>query len=128
MKKIKKISTSLLLIFLFALTSQPILAEDDDYDDYEENNYRENNDDRPEVISAVEETSAPVTPRVSTIDAPAATGFLPTVNITNSLIDSDQDGIIDILDTHPGEDDFAFRIQDANKNGLIDDLEYLMNK
>ncbi len=123
------------MVVLFVLISQPILAEDDDYndyrknDDYEENNYKEDNGDRPEVISAIKETPVLATPApVSTIDVPAANGLLPKVNMTTDLIDSDQDGIIDILDTHPGEDDFAFRIQDTNKNGLIDDLEYLINK
>ena len=40
--------------------------------------------------------------------------------------DSDQDGIPDNLDTHPGEDDFAYMIIDNNHNGIADDLELLL--
>lgn len=41
------------------------------------------------------------------------------------LVDSDSDGVIDALDKHPGEDDFAFGISDDNRNGVVDSFEYL---
>lgn len=44
----------------------------------------------------------------------------------NNWQDSDHDGVPDILDKHPGEDDFAFSIIDANQNGIADELELLL--
>lgn len=40
--------------------------------------------------------------------------------------DSDQDGIPDLLDKHPGQDDFSFTLIDNNNNGIADDLEILL--
>lgn len=43
-----------------------------------------------------------------------------------SLKDSDKDGIPDIMDKHPGQDDFAYSLIDNNHNGIADDLEILL--
>jgi hypothetical protein len=54
------------------------------------------------------------------------------INTTNNastlatLVDSDQDGIVDSADTHPGEDDYAYLLLDKNKNGVSDNLEILL--
>lgn len=48
-----------------------------------------------------------------------------SVQAIDSLKDSDQDGVPDKFDKHPGEDDFAYLIVDANHNGLSDELEPL---
>jgi hypothetical protein len=42
------------------------------------------------------------------------------------LIDTDYDGVPDVSDNHPGEDDFAFRLKDNNLNGIADELESIL--
>jgi hypothetical protein len=43
-----------------------------------------------------------------------------------ALKDSDNDGIPDVIDKYPGQDDFSYYLLDNNKNGIADDLENLM--
>ncbi|MHB8904225.1 MAG: hypothetical protein ACYC40_03950, partial [Patescibacteria group bacterium] len=43
-----------------------------------------------------------------------------------TLIDSDKDGIPDVIDKYPGQDDFAYYLLDRNKDGIADDLENLI--
>lgn len=97
---------SILILFLgIIFIASFALAEDD-------NQYEDNN-----IYQPVTTTSAPVTAAVVT--------EAPQVTVTSTLIDSDSDGIIDSLDKYPGEDDFAYNGEDANSNGVIDELEYL---
>lgn len=43
-----------------------------------------------------------------------------------ALIDSDKDGVPDVIDKYPGEDDFAYNLIDKNNNGISDNLEILL--
>lgn len=46
--------------------------------------------------------------------------------ILAALKDSDKDGMPDVVDQYPGEDDFAYVLIDQNNNGIADDLEMLL--
>jgi hypothetical protein len=69
-------------------------------------------------------TVVPITPRTEIVQ-PVST--VTTETSANILIDSDSDGIINLIDKYPGKDDFSFNVLDVNKNGIIDELEYLLN-
>lgn len=72
--------------------------------------------------------SEPITaPAPEPVISPVITE-VPQVTITTNLVDTDSDGIIDSLDKYPGEDDFAYSGIDANNNGVIDELEYLLSR
>lgn len=43
------------------------------------------------------------------------------------LTDSDKDGIADALDKYPGENDAAYTVSDLNENGIVDEVENLIN-
>jgi len=123
MKNIKLIIPILFLgLVLFAGLA---FAEDDNESD------RENNYQAPVPVVAPVATpvvtpvvipviSEPVTSTISSVPSPQVTEI-------NKLIDSDDD-VIDSLDKYAGEDDFAFSGQDANNNGILDELEYLLNR
>lgn len=70
----------------------------------------------------------PVTPSPTPTEVVQPTSVVSTQEIPeNILVDSDADGVIDSLDKYPGKDDFSFNVLDNNKNGVIDELEYLLN-
>lgn len=131
MKKLSSIF--LIMIFLISLANMAIAERDDDEyeqeDEHEE--YRE-----PEAIKLPEYAPIPVVEEevVVPIETEKLIQKTPTKITSNEKqapkttaittnIDTDQDGIIDKDDKHPGEDDFAFQAIDMNKNGIVDDLE-----
>jgi len=124
-KKNLKIIIFSLFLFIFVLANNFALADDDNEEDEREGGREEENYQSPQEIQA----ETPVAPLISPIPTPVplapvtriVTVSTPLVNLS----DADSDGIIDILDSHNGEDDFAFAILDNNKNGIADDLEYL---
>ncbi|MFA6417238.1 MAG: hypothetical protein WCW61_03545 [Patescibacteria group bacterium] len=60
------------------------------------------------------------------IETPTAVSTDNMVFNLATLVDSDQDGVIDSFDKYSGEDDFAYFLLDKNKNGVGDDLEKLL--
>jgi hypothetical protein len=76
-----------------------------------------------EAISDENEVLKPV-PVQNTTNSVNTKNISPT-QPSNAYIDSDQDGVPDSIDKHPGFDDFAYAIIDANQNGIADDLEIL---
>lgn len=60
------------------------------------------------------------------IETPTAVSTNNMVFNLATLVDSDQDGVIDSFDKYSGEDDFAYFLLDKNKNGVGDDLEKLL--
>lgn len=92
-------------------------------------------DDNEEGGNRFEEDYRPVTPVLpiqtpSPVIAPQKT-ITTSVKIDNSailalLVDSDQDGVADVSDKYPGQDDFSFNLIDNNHNGIADDLEILI--
>ncbi len=48
-------------------------------------------------------------------------------DIPDQLLDSDNDGVPDSLDQHPGEDDLIYAVKDVNEDGITDDFAYLAN-
>ena len=117
-----KIIKFLILFLGIIFIASFALAEDD--------NQYEGDD----IYQPVATTAAPVIPTVATpvvspvtpvTPTPTVVTEIPQVTISSTLIDSDSDGVIDSLDKYPGEDDFAYNGEDANNNGIIDELEYL---
>lgn len=102
-------------------------AEDDNK---EGNNYEE--DYRPTVSAPPIETLIPITnSAVTSQDIITSKPITTSTQIDNSAIlaslqDSDQDGIPDVSDKYPGQDDFSFYLIDDNNNGIADDLEILI--
>ncbi len=135
--KINKIIIFTFLSLFFIIGANIVLAENDDEEEYR------NENDFKSIVIPIETPIAPIAPVVVPISAPIITAKpivtsqpvfeAKTINtqisevISNVLIDSDQDGIVDSLDLHPGEDDFAFT-NDVNQNGIVDDLEYLVGR
>ena len=112
-KKNQRIIIATFFMLFFVVTGSFVWADDG-----------EDNNNQP--IQITPPATLPITTPVA---IPANNSFIvPEENIQGSLIDSDGDGIIDILDLYPGEDDFAFAVSDTNKNGIADDLEYLLTK
>lgn len=123
--KIQKIILFASLLLIFVVGINFALAEDD--------NERED-EDRYQPAQVVPTTETPIVPEVTAaptlISEPvteikAVTTTQTKEAVREVLVDSDQDGVIDKLDIHPGEDDFAF-VSDDNQNGIADDLEYLL--
>ncbi len=129
-KKNLKIIIFSLFIFIFALANNFALADDDEDEDEEEERDNKRSEENYQPLPEVQ-VETPMAPIISPIPTPIllspvtkiVTVSTPLVNLS----DTDSDGIIDILDSHNGEDDFAFAILDNNKNGIADDLEYLRN-
>jgi hypothetical protein len=131
--KINKVSRlfSVLIIFsclfIFVSTSR---ADDDENERYEDD-YQ-----TVETINPVQIDSPAITPVLvpSTISnnvAPIKTMVINSPQIDNlavlaALADSDQDGIPNLIDKYPGEDDFAYKLIDNNNNGIADELEILI--
>ncbi|MFZ4648315.1 MAG: hypothetical protein ACOYMB_01620 [Patescibacteria group bacterium] len=116
----KRAITIFLIIFVFSFIAiSYVRAENDNEDEYE------NEGRRPAV--PVYQVPAPVVSLTQVepakVVSPSSSG-VKTITKT-SLIDSDQDGILDKFDKFPGEDDFAFYLKDSNTNGIADDLEEL---
>lgn len=44
------------------------------------------------------------------------------------VMDSDHDGVSDAEDKHPGDNDFAYALNDANENGIADDVETIIGR
>lgn len=97
-------------------------------DDNEAGGDRFEEDYRPAAPVLPIETPAPVVTPQNIVQPQTIT---TSVKIDNSavlalLVDSDQDGIADVSDKHPGQDDFSFSLIDNNHNGIADDLEILI--
>lgn len=114
--------------FLF-LSSDASLADDDDDDRYEE--YEKDDDDDEKDKKKKKKTAEPVKtiPQPQIIQAvppavPAPAAKAPAPDLTR-IYDTDADGIVDAIDAYPGEDDFIYKIEDGNRNGIADDLEFL---
>lgn len=136
----KKISFFLILFVLlssyFVLVSASHADDDEGEESARENieNYREGDDKlwgaQPQLPVtdqiAPTQTISPKNERqqAQTVDTPAGQN---NAAVLASLRDSDQDGIADIADQYPNQDDFAFSLIDNNHNGLADDLESLVN-
>lgn len=136
----KKFSKSAIIFFgiivlamfgLLFLNSNTILADDDDDDKYEERDREDDDDDKYEKkkkknIEPVK--SAPV-PQISPQEVSPAVPEAPKAKTSASdlkkISDSDTDGIADLFDAHPGEDDFIYKVKDRNSDGIADDLEFL---
>jgi hypothetical protein len=135
-----KKSIILKIFFLFILffsiswfAEMPIsLADNDDWGEDEYYERGEDNDDDEDKYYD-EEEAAPdnfmVTPSiVSPQDA------LQEIEVKQEIkqfsyqdfIDTDKDGIADVRDQYPQEDDFAYLLVDNNNNGVADDLEKLL--
>ena len=134
MKNTTKIIISSSLLLAIILIANFALAEDDN-----EDNYRITPvviPKEPVVLPVPVVQPVPVVAPAAVTPSAAVTQIQPIettktitqVSETSNLVDSDGDGIIDSLDKHPGEDDFAFNVADTNKNGVIDELEYLLNR
>ncbi len=98
--KLKSFFIPLLAVIFLSVFINLSRVEDDDYESEAE--------DRPAVV-----------PTVSSVTIGSSVALTP-------LKDSDQDGIRDISDRHPGEDDFSYLLLDNNHNGIADDLELLI--
>lgn len=125
--------------FLF-LNSDISLADNDDDDQYEEKYEKDDDGDdqdkkkkkKPEPVKTaprIPQTITQVVPpavvrEISPIIPQAPKAEVPAPDLTK-IYDTDVDGIADAFDTHPGEDDFIYKIQDGNLNGVADDLEFL---
>jgi len=111
--------------FLF-LSSNAGLADDDGDDRYEE--YEKDDDDDDEKDKKKKKKTAEPVKIISqpqiirAVPAPAAKA--PAPDLTR-IYDTDADGIVDAIDAYPGEDDFIYKIEDGNRNGIADDLEFL---
>jgi|GEM_PF-875056 len=134
MKKTIFNKISFFLILSVLLGSYLILvsasrADDDEGEEYDQWEERNHDDERAEEKKYQEEKK-PIKSKVTPIlqsniaprDKPDKAALLA------SLQDSDQDGIVDIADKHPGQDDFSFIIVDNNRNGLADELEILTSQ
>lgn len=122
--KINKIIIPVFLSLIFIFGVNFVKAEDENEGDEDEYEYR-----AVEKIAPVEAPLAipvAVTPQTSEIKSTIVDSQVVITTSQKSLVDSDNDGIVDSLDVHPGEDDFSFT-QDVNNNGIVDDLEYLLN-
>ena len=114
----------LCLIFLF-LNSNTILADNDDDDRYEK--YE---DEKMMIKMRIEKRKQKVEPAagsqviVNAQNAPSAAASSAS-SLKTRIYDTDTDGIADLFDAHPGEDDFIYRIEDRNSDGIADDLEFL---
>jgi hypothetical protein len=149
-KKISLLSVIILVLFVSAISAISFShAEDDEDERYERDNdrswlsEREEENVEPEVTTpAPVVESAPVITVTPTTATPVTTTASPVVNnsktqtivvttnnkaaILAALRDSDQDGVTDLLDKHPGEDDYAYSLLDKNNNGVDDNLEILL--
>lgn len=121
-----KFIIALVFALLFVGTATYVFADDDE----------EGNDDWREyittqVVEPIQPTNTVVTPYPTPTVILAGIPQTKIINIPvtttqDNFVDSDSDGIIDILDAHQGEDDFAYAVKDSNNNGIADDLEYLL--
>lgn len=75
----------------------------------------------------------PIIPATTVEPSDVQASVIPTplISVNNSALlaklkDSDHDGVPDISDKHPGEDDFAYSLLDKNNNGVADDLELVL--
>jgi len=128
----KKISFSLILSVLlgsYLISVSTSRADDDEGEEYDQWEEKARDDERVEEKKYQEEKTSiksKVTPvlqsNIAPRDKPDKTALLA------SLQDSDQDGIVDIADKYPGQDDFSFIIVDNNRNGVADELEILTSQ
>jgi hypothetical protein len=93
--------------------------EEDEWEDNEEEREEE-----PEEYNNEDEGEKPSTENI--IETPTVINTDNMVFNLATLVDSDQDGVIDSFDKYPSEDDFAYFLLDKNKNGVGDDLEKLL--
>lgn len=113
-KQITLVAIILMLVVSLAVFINFTRAEDDEGKiEYESEDWQ---DPAPQVVSS---------PVVAPIPTPVV------VNSENGELlaifkDSDRDGLPDVIDKHPGEDDFSYRLVDVNRNGIADDLEILL--
>lgn len=126
MKKLNPIKLFLILISLALITTTLFFAvsysraEDDNEREYENGGETENY------------TPAPVVPTPISTPAPIIDNNQPPSSqadnsaLIKTLIDTDQDGIPNVSDQHPGQDDFSYNLVDNNQNGIADDLEKLL--
>ena len=118
------IIVSAMFDFLF-LNSNTILADNDDDDRYEK--YE---DEKMMIKMRIEKRKQKVEPAagsqviVNAQNAPSAAASSAS-SLKTRIYDTDTDGIADLFDAHPGEDDFIYRIEDRNSDGIADDLEFL---
>lgn len=116
------IITIILMTSLFIITSFS-RAEDDDYEERGQEDYRPRSQ---SVLNQVKDQSPLVIPKNNAIQPKNInTNSIRSgeAAILAALIDSDSDGIPDVNDKHPGEDDFSYSLVDNNGNGIADDLE-----
>lgn len=115
------IITIVLITSLFIKTAFS-RAEDNNYEERDQEDYRPRSQ---SVLNQVKDQSPVVIPnnaiQPKTINIVSAKSS--AASILAALIDSDSDGIPDINDKHPGEDDFSYSLVDNNGNGIADDLE-----
>ena len=112
--------------FLF-LNSNTILADNDDddrYEKYEDEKDDDKDEDRKEKKQKVEPAKPVPQVIVNAQNAPSAAASSAS-SLKTRIYDTDTDGIADLFDAHPGEDDFIYRIEDRNSYGIADDLEFL---
>lgn len=76
----------------------------------------------PKIIAPKDSTVAPKSEPFNNVSSTV----VDNTAILTALKDSDQDGIPDPADKHPGQDDFSFSLLDNNHNGIADDLEQLL--
>jgi len=84
---------------------------------------------QPDRVVIPQPTVAPVTApkQVNTVIRQNTVVTIPDNSaVLAALKDSDNDGVPDIVDKHPGEDDFAYTMIDNNHNGIADNLEALI--
>jgi len=122
---IKILLVSLIVILgLFSVNSITARADkgdddDDEYEskysrDYEERDEKNEDDEKEEYYTEeIIEESAPVIIKKEPIITQAE---------IDQLSDSDNDGISDALDQHPGEDDLIYAVKDVNEDGIVDDF------
>lgn len=134
MKKIKIIriiTLSIVLTVSFFIIASFSFAEDDEREEREERG----DDYRSEEIQQAQPNLEIVPPSQlkpqlpianKTADLSPVTSTQSNINRLVTLKDSDQDGIPDNNDKHPGLDDFSFSLIDNNNNGIADDLEILV--
>lgn len=134
MKKIflKNLSSIVIASFIISISFFMVAAysrADDDRGDNEDN-FRQSNEDNfqqptaPQPVEVIQ--SQPIITQTPAIVPSVSPPVSDNSAILAALNDSDKDGIPDIIDKYPGQDDFAYYLLDRNKNGIADDLEKLI--